>query len=90
MSGREQKASKARRTSSATVSLPIPVPEKARTRRKGRPVGKSRVLPGDTVGAFCWCGRIEVPVPIEDVTNGRTGSCGRPKCVPPTDRGGRP
>ena len=58
-----------------------PVPETVETKRH-RKVGTSRVLPGDVVKAFCWCGRKQVDVPIEDVAHGQTGTCGRKGCAP--------
>jgi hypothetical protein len=45
--------------------------EAARRRREGRPVLVT-----------CWCERTTVQVTTRDVREGRTASCGKPRCHP--------
>jgi hypothetical protein len=36
-----------------------------------------------TVDVTCWCDRKVVRVPLPDIRDGRTASCGRPGCTEP-------
>jgi hypothetical protein len=42
--------------------------------------GKRRIKTGQEVASQCWCMKEYVQVSIEDVSAGRTASCGRDNC----------
>jgi hypothetical protein len=58
------------------------VPVERKTRKPGV-TGLRPIAPGSTVQCRCWCERRNVDVPIEDVSHGLTGTCGRAGCAAP-------
>lgn len=61
-----------------------------RTTRPGRRVevdrrlGPRTAFTGERLAVTCWCEAVVLHVPSVEIAAGRTASCGRPNCHPPT------